>query len=155
MKITIDDFTPEDVGAFEALNLEWIRAHFEVEPADLETLRDPQGKVLEPGGHIHMARLDGEAVGTVALIPMDGDCFELAKMAVTPGVRGLGIGERLGRAALDTARRLGAKRVFLESNRSLTPAINLYRKLGFREIEGATSSPYQRCDIQMEVVLRR
>ena len=55
--ITIDDFTPDDIGAFEELNLEWIRAHFEVEPTDLETLRDPQGKVLEAGG---MARIRGD-----------------------------------------------------------------------------------------------
>jgi len=153
LRISIDDYTPDDIGAFEALNLEWIQAHFEVEPTDLETLRDPQGKVLDTGGRILMARLDGEAVGTVALIPMGGDRFELAKMAVAPRARGLGIGERLGRAALETARRLGAERVFLESNRALTPAISLYRKLGFREVEGVKPSPYTRCDIQMEVVL--
>jgi len=52
----------------------------------------------------------------------------------------------------EKAKALGAKKLFLESNRILTPALSLYQKLGFVEMVGATS-PYERSDIQMELIL--
>jgi ribosomal protein S18 acetylase RimI-like enzyme len=73
-------------------------------------------------------------------------------MGVSPKTQGLGIGYLLGRACIEKARALGARRVYLESNTRLKPAINLYHKLGFRKVAGPPS-PYERCDIQMELVL--
>lgn len=151
-RVVIEPFAEDDAEAFERLNLAWIESHFEVEDADRETLGDPFGHVLDPGGAIFVARLDGEVIGTVAMIPMEEGCYELAKMAVSPHARGLGIGEQLGRAALDWARERGAPRVFLESNRRLQPALALYRKLGFVEVIGPPS-PYVRADVQMELEL--
>nr|MCU0634753.1 GNAT family N-acetyltransferase [Gemmatimonadaceae bacterium] len=58
-------------------------------------------------------------------------------------------GWRLGTATLERARQMGARRVYLESNTRLAPAIALYRKLGFVPVVGPPS-PYARCDIQME-----
>ena len=50
-------------------------------------------------------------------------------------------------------RATGASRVILESNTVLTPAITLYRKLGFTEFTGVPSE-YDRCNIHMELSLR-
>ena len=91
------------------------------------------------------------AVGACAIIPMDDGGFELAKMAVSPRAQGLGIGFLIGRACIEKARSLGAPRVYLESNTALKPAINLYHKLGFRKAAGPPS-PYERCNIQMELI---
>ncbi|MEO0433444.1 MAG: GNAT family N-acetyltransferase, partial [Cyanobacteria bacterium J06656_5] len=66
--------------------------------------------------------------------------------------QGKGIGWLLGQAAINRARELGAETIFLESNTVLKPAINLYQKLGFRKVVGQPS-PYQRCNIQMELKL--
>ncbi|MCG8414548.1 MAG: GNAT family N-acetyltransferase, partial [Pseudomonadales bacterium] len=74
------------------------------------------------------------------------------KMAVDDEFKGRGIGFLLGEAALQRAKELGGKRVFLDSNTTLQPAINLYRKLGFKRMD-AEPSPYARCNIQMEVLL--
>jgi DNA-binding MarR family transcriptional regulator/GNAT superfamily N-acetyltransferase len=148
----IVDFTPDHGDAFRDLNLEWIERHFEVEDADRISLDDPEQHILEPGGVILMALHHGEVVGTCALIRMEDGRYELAKMAVAQSVRGKGIGWLLGRAALERARDLEAPAVYLESNTVLTPAIALYRKLGFRQVSGPPS-PYARCNIQMEVRL--
>lgn len=78
--------------------------------------------------------------------------FELAKLAVDPESRGTGIGEKICRAALERARQLGAQKIFLESNTILKPAINLYRKLGFRELREYHPA-YERGDIQMELTI--
>ena len=151
-RVEIVDFRLEHAEAFRQMNLDWINHYWEVEVADRLYLDHPQEKILDPGGAIFMALCDGETVGTVALIPMGGGSYELAKMAVDERARGKGIGWLLGKALLDRAREVGATRVYLESNTILEPAIHLYRKLGFKKVEGG-ASPYDRCNIQMEVWL--
>ena len=134
--------------AFRALNHEWISHYFTLEPIDNEMLDDPQGYILNPGGHIFMASYDGDLVGTCALINEHGGIYELAKMAVSPRAQGLGIGWALGMAVLDKARELGASRVELLSNSRLTPALKLYDKLGFHHVP-VPPTLYQRTDVKM------
>lgn len=150
--IKIIDYLPEFHYDFKRLNSEWIEKYFKLEESDRQSLNYPDEKILKPGGHIYMALNNDEVVGTCALIKLDNDTYELAKMAVTEKARGKGIGWLLGKAVINKARELGAKRVFLESNTVLQPAINLYQKLGFRKIVGQPS-PYKRCNIQMELEL--
>lgn len=150
--VKIIDYTPEFHDDFKRLNYEWIEQYFKLEDTDRKSLDHPDDKILKPGGYIYMARYKGEIVGTCALIKLEGDRYELAKMAVTERARGKGIGWLLGQAAINKARELGAKSLYLESNTVLEPAIHLYQKLGFRKIVGHPS-PYQRCNIQMEMNL--
>lgn len=143
-------YTPAHAGAFCTLNETWIRQYFELEEADIRALHHPDEYILQKGGHILMAEQAGVAVGTCALLKMDDPHYdyELAKMVVSPAVQGQGIGKALMQAAMDLARQLGAKALYLESNRRLGPAIRLYHQVGFVEVEGRPS-PYARCDIQM------
>ena len=146
--LLILDYEPAHQPAFRALNHEWISYYFTLEPIDNEMLDDPQGYILNPGGHIFMASYDGDLVGTCALINEHGGVYELAKMAVSPRAQGLGIGWALGTAVLDKARELGASRVELLSNSRLTPALKLYEKLGFRHVP-VPPTLYQRTDVKM------
>ena len=146
--LSILDYQPVHQPAFRALNHEWISYYFTLEPIDNEMLDDPQGYILNPGGHIFMASYDGDLVGTCALINEHGGVYELAKMAVSPRAQGLGIGWALGIAVLDKARELGASRVELLSNSRLTPALRLYEKLGFRHVP-VPPTLYQRTDVKM------
>lgn len=144
---------------FKRLNVEWISRYFVVEPHDLEQLDQPETFILPNGGQIFLARRvhTGPAdaiVGTIAMIS-DGparDSYELAKMAVSPTAQRQGIARRLGEWALAFAREAGASRVWLESNRVLSPAITLYKQLGFREVPGR-QTPYSRANIWMEIDL--
>jgi DNA-binding MarR family transcriptional regulator/GNAT superfamily N-acetyltransferase len=151
-QVQIVDYTPSMQPAFRLLNEEWITKYFRMEEGDYKALDHPQEYILDKGGHIFMALYKGEPVGACAIIPMADGGFELAKMAVSPRAQGLGIGFLIGQACIDKARSLGARRVYLESNTTLKPAINLYHKLGFRKVAGPPS-PYERCNIQMELVL--
>ncbi|HEY9630015.1 MAG TPA: bifunctional helix-turn-helix transcriptional regulator/GNAT family N-acetyltransferase [Coleofasciculaceae cyanobacterium] len=148
----IIDYAPEFHSDFKRLNCAWIEQYFKLEAADYQSLDHPDEKILHPGGHIYMAVNNGEVVGTCALIKIDNDTYELAKMTVAETARGKGIGWLLGQAAIQKARDLGAKAICLESNTVLEPAIKLYRKLGFQQIVGHPS-PYERCNIQMELKL--
>lgn len=150
--VQIIEFRKEDAAAFRDLNLEWIEKYFEVEPNDLKMLNDPLTHIIRKGGAILMAVLNDEAVGTCALIRHNENDYELAKMAVSPKAQGRQVGYSLAKAVIEKARTLGAAKVFLLSNRTLAPAIHLYKKLGFKEVP-LDSKEYKRSDIKMELVL--
>lgn len=147
-EVEIVNYKPEYQQVFRNLNEEWISQWFVMEEQDYKALDHPQEYILDKGGHILIALYKGEPVGTIALIRMDDEMFELAKMAVSPKAKGKGIGLLLGNAAIEKARETGAKKIYLESNTALKPAINLYHKLGFKKVTGIPS-PYERCNIQM------
>nr|WP_067062069.1 bifunctional helix-turn-helix transcriptional regulator/GNAT family N-acetyltransferase [Mucilaginibacter sp. L294] len=146
--VQIVDYTPEYQPAFKRLNEEWITQYFKMEETDYKSLDHPDDYILHKGGHILMALYNNEPVGACALIKMDNDMYELAKMAISPKAKGKGIGFILGQSCIAKAKSLGAKKLYLESNTILKPAISLYHKLGFKKVTGIPS-PYERCNIQM------
>lgn len=149
--------TAEDAAAFRRLNEEWIVSLFTLEPKDRETLADPFGHYVAPGGDVLLARdATSGVIGCVALEPSGDGVFELSKMAVDPAARGRGTGRRLLAAAIERARGLGASSLFLGSNRRLTAAVALYESAGFRHVsrESIGALPYSRADVFMEFRLQ-
>lgn len=152
-EVEIIEFDKKYIDDFARLNYEWIETLFKIEDHDREILDNPFTYIIDQGGQIFLALVEGEAVGTVALIKEEANSFELAKMAVTFKYQGLKIGDKLMSACLEYAKKVGIKRVFLLSNRKLIPAINLYKKFGFQEIPLDPNNLYERTDIQMELNL--
>jgi putative acetyltransferase len=151
--VAVVPFRPELAAAFASLNRDWIERFFRLEPTDLEVLGDPEGAIIEPGGQVFFA-LDGDVpVGTVAAARVSETVFELAKMAVAPSHQGRGLGERLGRAAIDFAWGAGARLLFLETNSRLSTAVRLYERLGFTHAVPPHPSQYARADVYMELRL--
>ena len=151
--IEIVAYKPAYGSYFKAFNYAWIERYFSVEPIDIEVLEQHQKKIIKPGGCILFAKIEGTIVGTCALKKFPDASYELTKMAVTESAQGKQVGKKLGLAILEKAKALGAKTVFLESNRKLIPALNLYRRLGFVEVAHSqeNESEYQRSDIRMEI----
>ncbi|HEX2219781.1 MAG TPA: GNAT family N-acetyltransferase [Gemmatimonadales bacterium] len=141
---------PELRTEFERLNREWIERYFTLEEEDRKVFEDPDGRIVQPGGQVFFVLEDEAVRGTCAVIRRDAETFELAKMAVEPRARGQGYGDRLVEAAVGFARAAGARRLILVSNTRLGPALNLYRKHGFREVPLDPGSGYSRADIQLE-----
>ena len=150
--IEIVNYQPKYAQAFKELNEAWIKELFELEESDRKMLEDPQGYIIDGGGAIVFALLDQEPVGTCALIKTEEGVYELAKMAVAKKAQGQKIGWKIGQATIEEARKRNAKKVYLETNSILKPAIGLYQKLGFKDVCGY-DSPYDRCNVQMEIVL--
>lgn len=152
--IRIVPYQPKFQPAFKSLNEHWITSHWHLEAQDLEYLDHPQQKIIDRGGHIFVATYRNEPVGVCALCKMNDSVFdyELAKLAVSPEAQGKGIGILLCEAVVNKAKELGAKRLFLESNTLLKPAIHIYRKIGFMELPEYHPA-YERGDIQMELIL--
>jgi DNA-binding MarR family transcriptional regulator/N-acetylglutamate synthase-like GNAT family acetyltransferase len=139
---------------FKTLNYEWLEEHFKVESEDKKILGDPENEILKNGGSIFFARVNGEVVGTAALIRHDDGRFELAKMGVTGKARGKQAGKKLAEAVIKKAKENGADRLFLETSNKLILALNLYNNLGFRQIEFGEASKYERSTIRMEMKLK-
>ena len=146
-------FEPGDEAAFRDINLEWIERYFAVEQKDREVLGNPQKYILDPGGAILVAMDDATPVGVVSLVVMENDTVELAKMGVRPQAQGKGAGRMLMSAAVEAARTMGAKRVYIETNSVLAPALKLYRDAGFQPLKELQPSPYARADVQLELWL--
>lgn len=153
--VRIREFAPGDEAVFRRLNEEWIYREFAIESKDEEALADPRRTILEPGGRIFFAEQGGQTVGCCALLAMGPGEYEVAKMAVTESSRGSGIGRRLLERVIAEARALGATRLYLETNRKLTPAIRLYESAGFRHLPPARIVPsaYARANVYMELYL--
>lgn len=153
MTIVVRDFIPGDEAAFRDINLEWIERFFVAEDKDRETLGNPHKYILDPGGAILLA-MDGDAaVGAVALIVIGDGSAELAKMGVRPAAQGRGAGRLLVAAAVNRAREMGMRRVYIETNSILAPAIRLYREAGFVPLKERIPTPYARADVQLELLL--
>jgi N-acetylglutamate synthase-like GNAT family acetyltransferase len=105
-----------------------------VEPVDERILSDPQGQVLKRGGVILFARLEGEIVGTAALIPREEGLAELTKLAVAEKARGRQAGKKLVLAVIERARALGARTLRLHTNPKLVAANQLFRQMGFSQV---------------------
>ena len=152
--IRIIDFSPELRHHFKEINEEWLKKDFCIEPIDEKVLNHPEDYILKNDGQIIYVEVDGQIAGTVALKRMDTKSFELTKMGVRPVFQGKKLGELLARTAIERAWILGADKVILYSSTNLGAALNLYRKLGFTEVE-LESGGYARCNIKMELIKDR
>lgn len=147
---TIVPFHPAHAQAWAALNTAWLlEGGFEIEAKDRKVIDDPQGSILDFGGHIFIVEQDGQSVGCCALMAMDDGGFEVAKMTVAPAARGLGLSRRLLEACEATARTARAPHLYLETSSTLTVAGRLYQNFGFVTLP-PRPTPYARADVFME-----
>jgi hypothetical protein len=93
-KVEIKPFRPALREHFYRINAQWLQRYFALEEIDRRILGEPEAQVLKPGGAIFFALLDGEVIGTGALLRESAGVYELSKMGVEPGFRGIGAGRR-------------------------------------------------------------
>jgi len=132
--VRLRPFVPGDEAAFRRLNEDWLTKLVVLEDADRAVLENPVKNIVESGGHIFMALANDRPIGCFALLRMGPAEFELAKMAVLEEERGHGIGRKMLQYAIAQAKKLGAQRLHLETNRKLANAIHLYESVGFHHV---------------------
>ena len=104
-------------------------AKFEAELAGLP------GEFSPPEGELLVADDDGAIAGCVALRPLGDGACEMKRMFVFREHHGKGVGMLLGRAIVDAARRIGYRRMVLDTGPKQREAQGLYRRLGFTDVE--------------------
>ncbi len=144
---------PDYQPYFERFNKAWISANYTMEPIDYAVLEQPETHILGHGGDIIFAALGNELAGTVAYKHVDENTVEMTKMAVDEAFQGRRLGWLLATAIMERAAQAGYTRMILYSNTKQAAAINMYRKLGFEEME-LESGGYERCNIKMGIDLQ-
>ena len=95
-----------------------------------------------PAGLLLVATLHGEPVGCGGLMFHEDEPAHIKRMWVAPAVRGMGLGGRLLAELERHAAQHGVSTVRLETNRSLTEAIAMYRARGYREVPAFNDELY-------------
>jgi DNA-binding MarR family transcriptional regulator/predicted GNAT family N-acyltransferase len=147
-------YSPRYKKNFKELNYEWLNKYFKVEELDEEILSNPEEIIINKGGEIFFARINGEIIGTCAAIKIDDNTYELAKMAVTEKAQGKQAGKKLAFAVIGFAYSNEAKAVILETNSGLHSAISLYESIGFKSVPGMFDSKYSRQTFRMKLDLK-
>lgn len=142
--IEISPTDPDEPAAREAITQYYavLAERFELgfdpattRPAPADALRPPAGRFL-------IATLKGTVVGCVGVKLHPDGVGEIKRLWVAPETRGMGLGRRLLTAIEDAARDAGSTVVRLDTNRTLTEAIRLYRSAGYVEIPAFNDEPY-------------
>ena len=148
-KIEIINFAEGLEEPIKTLNYEWLEKYFKIEESDIRSLSNPKEEIIDKGGFIFYAKLNNEIVGTCSLLQKNDTTFEIGEMAVSENAQGHRIGTLLLEHCLNFAKDHQINTLILYSNTQLAPAIHLYRKYGFYEIE-MEKGLYERANIKME-----
>jgi ribosomal protein S18 acetylase RimI-like enzyme/predicted transcriptional regulator len=155
--VEIIDYSLLFKSYFNDLNYQWLKKNFKVDKKDEDILRHPEKHILESGGFILFARIDGFICGTITMIRHSKKIYELSMVSVSEKYQGRQIGKKLAIEAIDRVKTKGAEKIFLETNRELTEEIRLYRKLGFEEVENHPGSKLknEKCNLRMDFNLNK
>ncbi len=155
MTITILPFAAEYAPIFDRLNRAWIQELFTIEPFDDLVLTQPRKMILDTGGEIWFAALNGEVIAACALLPFAQGIFEFTKLGVDEKARGAGVARALLSHCQTRAKEKGAHTLKIFTSTRLGPANALYRSAGFIEIEmsPAQKARYARADIMYDLAL--
>lgn len=88
-------------------------------------------EVAEGRGAFLVAYSNGAPLACGAIRRIDADTAEIKRMYVEPHIRGRGIGRRLLTILETEGRRLGVKRIILETGERQPEAVALYERAGF------------------------
>ena len=150
--VTIVSFDEEYSSIFYELNKLWIEESWLLEKSDKFDLLNPKESIIDKGGEIFFALIDGNVIGTVAMIRSSDRIYELAKMTVDINYRGNGVANKLMDQCLDYAINNNAQQIYLITNDTLLIARNLYDKYGFKEVK-LDSDKYLRGNVKMALNL--
>lgn len=106
-----------------------------------EELNDLKAKYTYPNGRIIAALVDEKVVGCVAFYKHNLKRCEMKRLYVKKEYRNLKIGQKLVEEIIALAKKDGYQEMVLDTIKPLTNAINLYKKMGFKEIEPYYNNP--------------
>jgi GNAT superfamily N-acetyltransferase len=118
----------------------------EVTPADVveHNMADIQ-KFMPPDGRLFLASNDTDALGCACARTIRPGLAEIKRVYVRPSGRGNGTGRALVQTIIDNFRESGYTAIRLDTGTFMTAAEQLYRSLGFTDIE-----PYEESETPKE-----
>jgi GNAT superfamily N-acetyltransferase len=96
---------------------------------------EPYISMKLPEGTLQILEVDGEVSGMGVIQKLNADTGEIKRMYNRPEYRGRGYGRLMLNKLLDIGRSIGCSRFLLDSPNFAVAAHNLYRSMGFKEVE--------------------
>jgi GNAT superfamily N-acetyltransferase len=119
----------------------WITEHFGP-PTGARTSTVASEEMVPPDGMFVLVLDDGRAVAGGGVRRLEDRVAEIKRMYVVPDARGRGHGRRVLDALEAVARDLGYHRVRLDTAQSMTTAMAMYRRAGYRDIPDYNGNSY-------------
>jgi len=104
-------------------------------PWDLLLLADPSEELVSAylnDSFCYVADLDNSVVGIIVLFPKSEDIIDIMNIAVSEYIQGEGIGSKLIKHGIESAKEKGFKTVEIGTGNSSISQLALYQKAGFR-----------------------
>lgn len=130
----------ESIRALFREYAEFVGAGLPLHDFEGELLRLP-GEYGPPDGRLVMVVEKGDAIGCVAVRRLGSATCEMRRLYVKATFRGAGIARALAERAVTAARRMGYRRMQLETLPTMWEARRLYRSMGFQEITPYYQNP--------------
>lgn len=148
-------YEPQYKQHFIDLNMSWINKYFQPERDDYKTMNTVD-EIIHDGGMIFFALDQDVVIATCMVKPTEKENhWEISKLATDPAHQGKGAGRAIFKTSMDYAIENGATKLILVSNTMLSPALSIYRKIGFVEVPlSPENSVYERADIQLEYTVK-
>jgi putative acetyltransferase len=100
------------------------------------------GHYAQPDGRLLLAEYELQLAGCVALHKWEDGICEMKRLYLRPSFRGKGLGRAIAEKIITDARSIGYRRMRLDTIEPLMKdAVEMYRKLGFREIAAYRPNP--------------
>ncbi|MGA8490208.1 MAG: GNAT family N-acetyltransferase [Terriglobales bacterium] len=100
------------------------------------------GHYAPPHGRLLLAEYECQLAGCVALHEWEGDVCEMKRLYLRPSFRGKGLGRLIAEKIIAEARGIGYRQMRLDTIEPIMKdAVEMYRKLGFREIAPYRTNP--------------
>ena len=99
------------------------------------------GEYAPPRGRLLLACQDNKTAGCAALREFSESICEMKRLYVRPEFRGGGIGKMLAVSLVSEAKKIGYEAMRLDTIPAMVEAIDIYRKLNFKEIPHYRHNP--------------
>ncbi len=121
---------------------EWLGMDLEFQNFQ-EELDNMPGKYARPSGGLIIAKYDGDIAGCAAVRKLQDDICEMKRLFVRDQFRGKGIGKALAVRIIEDARKIGYKKMLLDTDgQKMFKAMAMYKSMGFMEIPAYYHNPY-------------
>ena len=114
----------------------------------LDHLSEFYGQDPEHRAYYILQADNGSVAGGVGVAEFDAieNCAELQKLYLADNLQGQGLGYGLIKIAETAARRLGYKKLYLETHTNLQAAMHIYEKTGFKKIQRPEAAVHSTMD---------
>jgi len=108
-----------------------------------EELNNLPSEYASPDGSLMLALHNGSPAGCVGLRKITNDVCEMKRLYVRDNFRGLQIGKSLTEKIIAEAKRIGYKKMRLDTVPSMKAARKLYKSLGFYKTDAYRYNPVE------------